>query len=172
MILYLLRHGIAEEREPDKADRDRKLTTRGRARMRRGAAGLAAMVEPLDAILTSPFPRAAETAVLAAAAMPKAPKPREVDALAHGTGPLEMLRVLRGLVDGERVMLVGHEPELSSLASLLLTGSVDGARIALKKGGCLALEIRALAPRTATLAWALTPRALRRIGRAHARSTS
>lgn len=166
MTLYLLRHGVAEERTPEKPDRDRRLTPRGRARMRRAALGLAAMVEPLDALLTSPYPRAAETATIAAAAFAKRPKPREVEALAHGTPPLEMLRLLLA-VTGERVMLVGHEPELSSLASLLLTGSVDGVRIALKKGGCLALEIRALAPRTAVLAWALSPRALRRIGRAH-----
>ncbi len=173
MTLYLLRHGIAEPREPGKPARDRKLTPRGRARMRRAAAGLAVVIDrPLDALLTSPYPRAAETAALAAAALPRCPKPHDMDALAHGTAPLEMLRLLRGAVHADRAMLVGHEPELSSLASLLLSGSVDGVRIALKKGGCLALEVRTLAPRTATLAWVLTPRALRRLGRARGRFAS
>jgi len=166
VTLYLLRHGIAENRAPGKPDRDRRLTARGRARMRRAAAGLRVLVGQVDAILTSPYPRAAETAAIAAAALAKASKPRDLDALAPDASPLEALRVLRGGVKGERVMLVGHEPGLSSLASLLLTGSLDGVRIALKKGGCIALTIRTPAPRAATLAWLATPRTLRRMGRA------
>ena len=79
---------------------------------------------------------------------------------------MEALRVLRSVVKGERVMLVGHEPELSQLASLLLTGSVDGMRLALKKGGCVAITIRTLAPRLAVLDWLATARTLRRLGRA------
>jgi phosphohistidine phosphatase SixA len=75
------------------------------------------------------------------------------------------VRALRGL-RGERVMIVGHEPSLSGLASLLLTGSIDGMRLALKKGGCIAVALRAPAPRAATLEWVMTPRALRRIGAA------
>jgi phosphohistidine phosphatase len=171
MTLYLLRHGIAENRAPGRADHDRRLTPRGRARMRRAAAGLGALVGRLDAILTSPYPRAAETAAIAAAALPHAPKPRTLDALAPESSPLEALRVLRTLARGERIMLVGHEPGLSSLASLLLTGSVDGVRIALKKGGCIAVTIRTPAPRAAVLAWVATPRGLRRIGRAARRPT-
>jgi phosphohistidine phosphatase len=166
MTLYLLRHGIAEDPGPNTPDRARRLTPRGRARMRRAAAGLAVLVDPVDAIFTSPYPRAAETAALAAAALSKGPKPRETDALAADTSPMEMLRVLRTLAKGERIVLVGHEPSMSSLASLLLTGSVDGMRIALKKGGCIALVIRTLRPRAAELAWVATPRMLRRIARA------
>jgi phosphohistidine phosphatase SixA len=79
---------------------------------------------------------------------------------------MEALRILRSIAKGQRVMLVGHEPELSHLASLLLTGSIDGLRLELKKGGCIAIAIRTLAPRVATLAWLATPRTLRRLGRA------
>ena len=168
MTLYLLRHGIAEDEALGKPDRDRRLTPRGRVRMRRAAAGLRVLIGRLDVIFTSPYPRAAETAAIAAAALPNAPKPRALDALAHETSPMEALRVLRTIVKGERVMLVGHEPELSQLASLLLTGSVDGLRIALKKGGCVAITIRALAPRIAVLDWLATPRMLRELGRAAA----
>jgi phosphohistidine phosphatase len=163
--LYLLRHGVAEPKVGDKPDRERRLTPRGRARMRRAAQGLQALVGPLDAIFTSPYPRAAETATIAAAALRKAPKPRPLDVLAHGTSPMEALRILRTIAKGQGVMLVGHEPELSQLASLLLTGSIEGMRLALKKGGCLAITIRTLAPRLAVLDWLVTPRALRRIGR-------
>ena len=164
MTLYLLRHGIAEDRTADKPDRERTLTPRGRARMRQAAVGLRVLVDHVDEIFTSPFPRAAETATIAAAALAKGPKPRALDALSHGTSPMEALRVLRSMAKGERIMLVGHEPELSHLASLLLTGSIDGLHLELKKGGCLAIEIRTLAPRVATLAWLVTPRTLRKLG--------
>jgi len=164
VTLYLLRHGIAEDKAADKPDRDRTLTPRGRARMRQAAIGLRVLVERVDEIFTSPFPRAAETATIAAAALGKGPKPRALDALSHGTSPLEALRVLRSMAKGERIMLVGHEPELSHLASLLLTGSIDGLHLELKKGGCMAIEIRTLAPRVATLAWLVTPRTLRKLG--------
>jgi phosphohistidine phosphatase len=165
MTLYLLRHGIAEEKVAGKLDRDRKLTPRGRARMRRAALGLRVLIRELDVMLTSPFPRAAETATITAAALRNAPKAREVDALASGASAMDTLRALRDVAKGQHVMLVGHEPGLSSLASLLLTGSVDGARIDLKKGGCMAVSIRTPAPRAATLLWLATPRALRRLGR-------
>jgi len=166
MTLYLLRHGIAEDTAVAKLDRDRRLTPRGQARMRRAAPGLAQLVGKLDAMFTSPYPRAVETAKLAAAALPGRPRPRELDALAGDASPMDALRALRTLVKGERVMFVGHEPVLSHLASLLLTGAVDGVRIDLKKGGCIALTIRAPAPRPAVLDWVVTPRTLRSLGRA------
>jgi phosphohistidine phosphatase len=170
MILYLVRHGIAEETAPGGSDRARRLTPRGRLRVQRAAAGLRVLVRRVDSILTSPYPRAAETATLVAAALAKAPKPRELDALSSGTSPMDVLRVLRTAPHGERVMLVGHEPMLSELASLLLTGSIDGARIVLKKGGCVAIMIRTPAPRAAMLEWAATPRMLRRVGRSRGAS--
>jgi len=165
MTLYLLRHGIAEERTAAKPDRDRRLTPRGQTRMRRAASGLARLVGKVDAIFTSPYPRAAETARLAAAALPGRPRPRELDALAQDASPMDTLRALRTIVKGAHIVFVGHEPGLSRLASLLLTGSVDGVRIDLKKGGCIALTIRTPAPRAAVLDWVATPRVLRRIGR-------
>ena len=62
-------------------------------------------------------------------------------------------------------MIVGHEPGLSQLVAVLLTGSPDGLAIELKKGGVVALALDRLAPRRATLLWSSTPRALRRLGR-------
>jgi phosphohistidine phosphatase len=172
VTLYLLRHGIAEDRSASGTDSDRRLTARGRARMRRAAPGLRVLVGRVDSILTSPYPRAAETAAIAAAALPHAPKPRELDALTPDVPPMETLRALRSVAKAERVMLVGHEPLLSGLASLLLTGSPDGVRIDVRKGGCVALALRATAPRAATLLWVATPRTLRRLGRGAARRSS
>jgi phosphohistidine phosphatase SixA len=65
-------------------------------------------------------------------------------------------------------VIVGHEPGLSGLAALLLTGSVTGASIALKKGGMIALETGQLLRGGAanpSLLWHVTPRQLRRMRR-------
>ena len=62
------------------------------------------------------------------------------------------------------VMVVGHEPGLSNLASLLLTGSPDAVAIELKKGGLIVLEVEELGSRSpATLRGLLTSKQLRRL---------
>src|SRR5262249_53578760 len=83
--------GTAAARVPSKPDRERRLTPRGRARMRLAAVGLRALVGRVDTVLTSPYPRAAETAAIAAAALAKPIKPRDLDALAPDASPLEAL---------------------------------------------------------------------------------
>ncbi|MFN8543837.1 MAG: phosphohistidine phosphatase SixA [Candidatus Binatia bacterium] len=165
MRLYILRHGIAEDAGPRGDDGARRLTPEGRAKMRRAAVGLKRLgVEP-ELILTSPLPRAAETAAIVAELLAPRVAPREVPALATGSAAAEVLRALRPFAQRRRLMLVGHEPTLSELASLLLTGSTDGLALRLKKGGCLAIALEHLVPRSgAALAWVLTPRQLRRLG--------
>jgi phosphohistidine phosphatase len=164
VTVYLVRHGIAEDAPPGGDDRARRLTARGKAKMREAAAGLAALgVEP-DVILTSPLPRAAETAAIVAKALGGRLEPEPLDALATGVTAPEVLRALRPFARHASVMLVGHEPTLSALAALLLTGSTEGAAFALRKGGVIALEVeQLLPPRGAMLVWMLTPRQLRRL---------
>jgi phosphohistidine phosphatase SixA len=61
-------------------------------------------------------------------------------------------------------MIVGHEPGLSSIASLLLTGSANNLTLDLKKCGLLALELPGgVGHRHAQLCWMLSPRQLRRL---------
>jgi phosphohistidine phosphatase len=119
-----------------------------------------------DVILTSPLVRAVETARIVVAALRDAPEPREVDALAPDTPPADTVKALRLFARSQELMIVGHEPNLSSVVALLLTGTADGASIGMKKGGCAALELTSFAPRGgATLCWLLPPRALRLAGR-------
>jgi phosphohistidine phosphatase len=165
VTLYLVRHGIAEAMHAD-GDGARRLTPEGRTKMKQAAVGLARLGVRVDVLLTSPLPRAAETAAILSDGNPDLPVPRDCDALATGASPVETLRQLRPWADVEALMLVGHEPTLSRLAALLLTGSPDGAAIEMKKGACLALEIDRLAPHGgAALAWLMPPRALRLVGR-------
>ena len=165
MTLYVLRHGVAEEIGPEGDDRSRRLTPGGRRKMRIAAAGMRALGLRFDVLLTSPFARAAETAAIASEAL-GGPAPRMLPALEQGVPPVETVRALIEFARAEHVAIVGHEPGLSGVVALLLTGSVDGARLLLKKGGLVALEAREPGRRgtTAVLRWMLTPRQLRRLG--------
>lgn len=165
MILYILRHGVAEDAAPGGDDAARRLTPRGRSKMEEEAAGMRALGIEIDVLLTSPLPRAAETAAIVAAAYRGQPAPKTIAALAPGVGPAETLQALRPFARDEHLMIVGHEPGLSRLASLVLTGSPDGLPTDLKKGGCIALELDKLVPPSgAILQWVLTGRQLRRLG--------
>lgn len=166
MILYVLRHGVAEDLPPGGDDAARRLTPLGRSKMEEEAAGMRALGIELDLLLTSPLPRAAETAAIVAAAYRGRPSPKDMPALAPGVAPAETLQALRPFARHDHVMVVGHEPTLSRLASLVLAGAPDRVSIDLKKGGCLAIELEKLAPPSgATLRWLLTGRQLRRAGR-------
>ena len=76
MILYILRHGPAENEPPPGGDDGaRRLTARGREKVREAAAGMRALGLKFDAILASPLPRAAETAELVATVYSTGPAP-------------------------------------------------------------------------------------------------
>jgi len=164
MKLYVLRHGIAEEVSPDGEDASRRLTPAGRRKMRAAVAGMRTLGLRFDLILTSPFARAAETAAIVAEVLDGEPVPEELPALEQGVAPVETVRALQPFARYERVLVVGHEPGLSGVVALLLTGSEDGLKLMLKKGGLVALEVDDPARAGAVLRWMLTPRQLRRLG--------
>lgn len=166
MILYILRHGIAEDAPQGGDDGARKLTTRGREKLRDSTGGMRTLGLKFDVILTSPLTRATETAEIVAAAYANDPPPQVVPALATGVAPQEAIAALRSFAKHRRAMIVGHEPQLSGIASMLLTTSPKGATISLKKGGLIALEVPASPERgAAELLWMLTPRQMRKIGK-------
>ncbi|MDE2489670.1 MAG: phosphohistidine phosphatase, partial [Elusimicrobia bacterium] len=104
---------------------------------------------------------AAQTAALAAEAL--GAEVLECPALIPGRPPEEALDWLRGRREG-RVALVGHEPQLSRLASWLLTGDARSV-LRLKKSQALLLDLPRPAPGRATLLWSLAPRHLRALAR-------
>jgi phosphohistidine phosphatase len=164
MELYLLRHAIAVERGTPgfEADHLRPLTNEGRAKMEQMAAGMATLELKFDVILTSPYVRAHQTAEIAAAALKQAKKLRHEPTLQADRSPQEFVARLAGKLAGhERILAVGHEPFLSSLATLLL-GLPGGAALVMKKGGLCKLAVSRFKPRPAAqLEWLLTPRQLR-----------
>ena len=158
--VYLVRHAIAEDRDgarwPD--DSRRPLTEEGAARFRRAARGLQRIVPTVDRVLSSPYPRAFQTAeILRDEAGWPAPEP--CDQLAAASSADAALELLRD--QGASLALVGHEPNLSSLASLLLTGSGTALHLELKKGGVIAVDCAAdPGSKEALLRWIATPKIL------------
>jgi phosphohistidine phosphatase len=136
-MIWLLRHGDAEDGSPDA---ERRLTPKGEKQARAAGAALGALGVKLDACLTSPRVRAADTARLACAGQDA--EPSADDRLSGG--PFDPLELALGLGDtpsggtGE-VLLVGHEPDFSEAIA-----RATGARVKLKKGGLAAIDDREL----------------------------
>jgi phosphohistidine phosphatase len=165
MTLYVLRHGLAEDEPPaGGADGARRLTARGREKVREAAAGMRALGLKFDAILASPLPRAAETAELVAAVYSGGPSPEVVAALSTGVSPTDTVAALKPYERHDHLMIVGHEPGLSGIVSLLLTGSANSVTLDLKKSGMIALELHeGFEHGGAQLLWMFTSRHLRRL---------
>jgi phosphohistidine phosphatase len=159
--VYLVRHGIAEERGPEWPDDTlRPLTKRGKRRFSGAAAAFAKLEGPPDRILTSPLVRAAQTAELLSQAAEDAPVER-FDALAPGQPPATIIARLHRL-RADRIALVGHEPDLGYLAAVLLGA---GRPLPFKKGGICRIDVEWHGAAEGTLVWFLSPPALRRMGR-------
>lgn len=162
MMLYILRHATAEEAASSGDDGARKLTQRSKEKMQGAAAGLCVMGLKFDVILTSPLVRAAETAEIVSAAYENSPPPQVLPALATGVAAADAVTALRPFAKHGEVMIVGHEPQLSAIASILLTGAADTVHMKLKTGGCLAIDLPSRFERGGgELRWMLTHRQLR-----------
>ena len=165
MRLLVIRHAIAEELTAgdDRADAERRLTGRGRRRMRAGAAGLARVVDRIDVLATSPLVRAEQTATIVSDAFDGLTLTR-VDALANKPVK-DVLRWVQGQAADATVALVGHEPQLGMLVSWLLSGE-QRSFVNFRKGGACLLEFpRGVRAGRATLLWMLAPRELRKLGK-------
>jgi len=168
MDVYLVRHAIAETRDPNRwpDDAERPLTRDGAERFRRAAGGLRRVALGVDDVLSSPYVRARQTAEILrdAAGWPSAVLSERLEAT---RSPAEAVSLLTRQDRGLSVALVGHEPFLSSLASLLLAGDEDAIGLELKKGGVICLGFPAdCEPGHAVLRWHATPKLLRRLARA------
>lgn len=166
MELYLLRHGIAVERGTRgyADDSHRPLTPIGRKKTRKVAKALVNLGIRFDHIFTSPYVRARQTAEIVVEVLKAQRKLRSTGNLVSGASPRELVAELKHLCqDQHRVLLVGHEPDLSEFASLLISGRVDYG-MELKKGGLCRLDASPLsAGRCASLQLLLTPRILTRL---------
>jgi len=132
--IYLLRHTKAEDRSILRSDVDRSLVEKGRQQaLQIGAFIRRQQLQP-DQLLTSPYPRAMQTAMLVAASADLRCEVQEVLWLSHGTTTEVQLAALQQSITDwpEHSLLVGHEPELSALLTALL--NTDATKIRIKKG--------------------------------------
>jgi phosphohistidine phosphatase len=155
MKIYFLRHGIAVEPEDWKGnDYDRPLTDDGRERMAREAKALRKLGLKLDAILTSPLVRAKETADRVARELRM---PSKEDERLGGDFDVSTLEaILQGCADLKALMLVGHEPSMSSVIGRL----IGVARMDLKKGGLACVELHDASTMTGELLSLIPPKVL------------
>jgi phosphohistidine phosphatase len=166
MNLFILRHGKAYERSVKwRPDSKRPLTAEGEKKMFANARGIQRLELSFDLILTSPYLRALRTAEILAEVL-KAKNVVQTQSLTAEADPKAIIDEINQKYPGaKQIVLTGHEPFLTRLISILLTGQ-ENVSIDLKKGGFCKLSIAKLqAGPCATLNWLMTPRQLARLGR-------
>lgn len=125
-MIWLLRHGEAEDGSPDS---ERKLTAKGERQGRAAGEALARLEVQLDACVTSPKVRARDTARLACETLDvEVSEDRRLEG-----GPFDVGEVTAGL--GDEVLLVGHDPDFSSAVH-----STTGAQVRMPKGGLAGID--------------------------------
>src|SRR4051812_10013150 len=142
--LYLIRHGIAEERGDDwPDDTKRPLTAEGVARLRKAARALAHAGVSFDVIVTSPLVRTRQTAETVADGLGSRPHIVNADSLAPGGSVAGVLADLDKHSRRSRIAIVGHEPGIGELAGRLI-----GSRhpIPFKKGAICRIDVETLPP--------------------------
>jgi len=163
MELYIVRHGIAIDREDPKSppDPQRFLTEEGIDKTKQVAKGVAALgIEP-DLLITSPYIRAKQTAEIFASVLDYTKqKIRETDLLLPGAEPTLFYKELAKDKDSAVVFCFGHAPQLDDLIATAL-GSKHHVT-SLKKSGIAALELKRISPPSGELLWLATPKLLRK----------
>ncbi len=166
MQMYIVRHGIAIDREDPKCppDPERYLTEEGVEKTKQVAKGVAALGITGDLFLTSPYVRAAQTAGIFASALDYAKqKIRRTDLLLPGAEPTQLFRELAKDKQASTVFLFGHAPQLDDIIATALGSKKHVA--SLKKAGVAFLELKRLSPAIGQLVWLATPKMLRRVGK-------
>lgn len=160
MNLYLLRHGLAEELDSAGLahDAERRLTDKGERKLRQIAQAMKTLDLRFDAILSSPYVRARQTAEIIAAVLHERKRIEFSDHLVPSGNAKKLIELLNRFDPPlNEMLLVGHEPHLSELISLLVSGK-PGFTVVMKKGGLCKLAVESLHyGRCAVMEWLLPP---------------
>jgi phosphohistidine phosphatase len=158
MEVYLIRHGIAEERGTYADDEQRPLVKKGRDKTTQVAQRLLKIGLKFEVILSSPLVRAYQTAEILRQVglaktietfVPLKPDGALAESVAkpiakHGGRPiaewLEWLQQYQLEHPDTKIALVGHQPDLGNWTEMLLWGTVKG-QIEIKKAGVIGLKI-------------------------------
>lgn len=162
MELYFLRHGKAVEPGSFGAgdDFNRQLTERGIDEMEAEAEAFELLGLKPDVILTSPLVRAKQTAEIVAKRLGLKKRLIVAEPLSTGCDLDRLRHLLSQHSAAEKVLLVGHEPDFSSMVGELIGGGA--ASVEIKKASLAALKVNpSVRPGNGTLRWLLPPRVLR-----------
>ena len=162
MDLYLVRHGESGSSLADiRRDNERSLTSEGREEVEKVADSIGRLGVEFDEIATSPLPRAKETAQIIAKYQKKA-RLSVWDELRPEGDRRAMLSRLARMGHGSEVLLVGHEPYITSVVADLM-GAKPGTML-LKKAGLIRVRVTSFAPSAkGELRWLLSPRILKAV---------
>jgi phosphohistidine phosphatase len=166
MQLYIVRHGIAIDREDPNCppDPERFLTSEGVDKASQVAKGVAEVGAVPDLMLSSPYLRAFQTAEIFAAALEYSKsKIGKSELLLPGSEPLQLFRELSKDKQLSSVFLFGHAPHLDDILATSL-GSKHHLT-SLKKAGVALVELKRLVPPSGQLVWLATPKLLRKAGK-------
>lgn len=164
MKIYIFRHGLAMDRTDSQSlkmqDSDRPLTEKGKNRTLKMAQYLLKQDEEVDLIITSPYVRARETAKIIAGVFGKTKKVVESPELVPSAPPQAFQQWLKkNAGTATSIIMVGHEPHLSTFASWATAGTTIGF-LEIKKSGIVCLELESISEiheRAALIKWIVQP---------------
>jgi phosphohistidine phosphatase len=166
MLLYIVRHGIAIDREDPKcpSDPERYLTAEGITRTREVAKCIAALIDTPKVHISSPYVRAVQTAEIFADALRTAKaKIEKTELLLPGAEPSGFLRELSRRKSLDSAICFGHAPQLDELISAAVGAKKDLTE--LKKAGVACIEMSRVYPAAGKLQWLITPRIVRKLSK-------
>ena len=164
MEIYLLRHGIAADLGSKiHSDSERPLTEEGFNEMRDEAKGMKRLGLEFTTVLTSPLIRAKQTAAAVAEILNASSKIKLCQALGIPLIRSALVEELETFHSEDKVMMVGHEPDMGHLAAYFL--GTAKIRFPFKKGSLCRIDISRPSSPGGELKWFLTPKQLKLIGR-------
>ncbi|MCK6596884.1 MAG: histidine phosphatase family protein [Bdellovibrionaceae bacterium] len=169
MFLYLIRHAIAEEREifakKKLEDSLRPLTIKGEKKLSKIIIKIKKDLSDVDLIVTSPFLRTKQSAKIISDLLGKKKVIESAELVPHAT-PEAFIPWLKSHGKSlKKIVVVGHEPHLSSLGSYILTGKTESF-LELKKSSIALIEtgsFEEITPSKASLLWLLSPKLIDKI---------
>lgn len=169
MLIYFLRHASAGKSKANpKQDDKRPLDKDGVRQCASVGRALSALDVQVDAILSSPLKRAAQTASLVANEIGHEANIVFTDALGKDAEFDAFQELVRAQMKRDAIMVVGHNPSLSTFLSRVLSGGSSDRAVDLKKGAVARVEYDGRKP--GTLEWCLTPKTVETIQSAASKS--
>ncbi|MBC8144475.1 MAG: phosphohistidine phosphatase SixA [bacterium] len=162
MMLYLMRHGIAEDVAPSGGDSERRLTQQGTLRTAMVAKSLKRFGLEFNRIVSSPYVRAHQTAEIVARITDHDQKIILDSRLTPFASFDDVCDLIAENADVETLLLTGHEPSMSAFISGL---AADGRlAVDVKKASVTAIELyHTRKPARGSLQWSVTPKLLERL---------